>query len=251
MNYPLIRPKFYFSLFNDIVNFIKTPHNKPDLEKSFKLKVYETLGLFILKLVFLIPVVLFFVFVYDPENIQSVNMTDRFSPIALLWVGGFILPLVEEIAFRLSLIFKPLYLSLSSSALLYYFLTKAIFHTKISAVDESFVLRISLALSFGGFLFLILNIKTVKEYLTDFWNAHFRIIYYCACLVFAWLHIYKYEFIWLNIFLLPILTLPQLFSAIIYGYTRVSFGFRYPLIVHITMNTIAIALSFLSISDLI
>ncbi|QKX05837.1 hypothetical protein HN014_13275 [Aquimarina sp. TRL1] len=251
MNYPLIRPKFYFSLFKDIVSFIKTPHNKPDLKKSSKQKVYETIGLFILKLVFLIPVILFFAFVYDPKNIQSVNMADRFSPLALLLVGGFILPLIEEIAFRLSLIFKPLYLSLSSSALLYYFLTKAIFHTKISMVDESFALRISLALSFGGLLFFILNIKKVNEYVANFWTAKFRIIYYCSCLIFAWVHLSKYELIWVNILLLPIITLPQLCSAIIYGYTRVSFGLRYPLLLHITMNTIAITLSFLSASDLI
>lgn len=251
MNHPLIKPKFYFSLLKDIANFIKTPHNKPNLEKSPKLKAYETIGLFILKLVFLIPVVLFFALVYDPENIQSVSLAERFSPIALLIVGGFILPFVEEIAFRLSLIFKPIYLSLSSSALFYYFLTKAIFHTKISAVDESFVLRVSLALLIGALLFLILNAKTVKEYVTHLWDAHFRIIFYGTSLVFAWMHISKYELIWLNVLLLPILTLPQLFSAFIYGYTRVSFGFRYPLILHFTTNTIAITLSYLPTSDLI
>jgi len=251
MNYPFIKPKFYFSLLKDIVNFIKTPHNKLNLEKSPKLKAYETIGLFILKMILLIPIVLFFALVYDPKNIQSVKMAERFSPIALLLVGGFILPFIEEIAFRLSLIFKPLYFSISSSALLYYFLSKAIFHTKISMVDESFTLRVSLALLFGGLLFLILNVKTVKEYMTNFWNAQFQIIYYCSCLIFAWMHISKYELIWVNILLLPIITLPQLFSAIIYGYTRVSFGFRYPLILHITMNTISISLSFLSISDLI
>ncbi|NQZ77419.1 MAG: hypothetical protein HRT61_15160 [Ekhidna sp.] len=251
MSYPLVKPKFYFSLIRNIVNFLKAPQNQPDLEKSAKLKSYETIGLFILKMVFLIPVVLFFALVYDPENIQSDSMADRFSPIALLLIGAFILPLVEEIAFRLSLIFKPLYFSLSSSAMMYYILSKAVFQTKISAVDESFVLRVALALSFGGLLFLVLNISRVKEYMTNLWNSQFPIIFYCSSFVFAWMHISKYELIWLNVLLLPILTLPQLFSAIIYGYTRVYFGFRYPLILHFTTNTIAILMSFLPLSDLI
>ena len=251
MNYLLFRPKYYVSLFKDVINFIKTPHNKPDLEKSVNLKVCDTIGLFILKMILLIPLIFFFALVYDPENIQSSSMTDRFSPIALLLIGGFILPLVEEVAFRLSLIFNSIYLSLSSTILMYYFLTKAIFYTKISAVDDSFILRVSISIFFGVLIFLILNIKMVKEKVAEFWSSHFRSIYYISCLIFAWIHISKYEFIWINILLLPILTLPQLLSAIIYGYTRVSFGFRYPLLLHITMNSVAVGLSLLPSSDLI
>ena len=251
MDYPLIRPKYYASLFKDVFSFIKKPHNKPDLEKSVKIKIYDTIGLFILKMILLIPVVLFFALVYDPQNIQSVSMAKRFSPIVLLIVGGFLLPFVEEVAFRLSLIFNSIYFSLSSSALMYYFLTKAVFHTKISAVDESFILRTSIALIFGILIFLILNIESVKEKFTKFWSSHFRSIFYISCLIFAWMHISKYEIIWMNILLLPIITLPQLLSAIIYGYTRVSFGFRYPLFLHISMNTISIGLSLIPLSDLI
>lgn len=251
MNYRLIKPKYYISLFKDVLSFIKTPHNQPDSEKSISLKICDTIGLFILKMILLIPLVLFFAFIYDPENVQSTNMAERFSPIALLFIGGLLLPLVEEIAFRLSLVFNSIYLSLSSSVLLYYLLTKAVFHTKISLVDESFVLRVSVALSFGTLLFIILNLKTVNAKVAQFWHSHFRYIFYISCLVFAWMHISKYEFIWVNIILLPIITLPQLLSAIIYGYTRVSFGFKYPLLLHTSMNTIAIGLSLLPFSDLL
>jgi len=251
MDYVLVKPKYYISLFKDVLNFIKTPHNNPDLSKSIKLKIRDTFGLFILKLILIIPLLLFFALIYDPENIQSINMAERFSPIAFLLIGGLILPLIEEIAFRLSLVFNSIYLSLSSSALIYYFLTKVIFHTKISAVDESFVLRISIAIFFGVLILIILNLKTVNEKVAKFWRSHFKYIFYISCLVFAWMHIYKYEFIWLNLLLIPIITLPQLLSAIIYGYTRVSFGFKYPLILHITTNTIAVGLSLLPFSDLL
>ncbi len=249
MSFPLIRPEYYLSLFKDIVRFIQSPHNQPDLEKSATLKVYDTIGLFILKMIFLIPVLLFFGLIYDPPNVQSSDMAERFSPLALLLVGGIVLPLVEEIAFRLSLLFKPLYLALSSSALLYYLLTKVVFHTKISAVDDSFVHRLVLALSFGVLLFFILHIKAINERVAHFWDAHFPGIFYTLCLIFAWMHISKYEISWLNILLLPILTLPQLFSAFIYSYTRVLFGFKYPLILHVTMNSIAIGLTLLPFAD--
>lgn len=251
MNYPLIKPKYYFSLFKEILNFIKNPTNEKNRTKSTKQKIYDTIGLLILKMLFMIPVVLFFAVVYDPENIQKGNMSERFTPIVLLLVGVVILPFLEEALFRLSLIFKPIYLALASSVFFYYILTKLVFYTKISSVDESFFIRVAVSTSLGIVLYFIFNIKSIKNELIIFWSNNFRGIYYIACLVFAWLHYSKYELNWTNTLLLPILTLPQLMSAIIYGYIRVSFGFRYPLLLHMSNNLIGFSVSFLLSTDLI
>lgn len=250
MNYPLIKPKYYFSLFKEILNFIKNPKNEKDRTKSTKQKIYDTIGLLILKMLFLIPVVLFFA-VYDPENIQKGNMSERFTPMVLLLVGVVILPFLEEVLFRLSLKFKPIYLALTSGVFCYYILTKLVFHTKLSAVDESFLIRIVISISLGFVFYPIINIKSVKKSLSKFWTQNFRSIYYVSCLVFAWVHYSKYELNWANTLLLPILTLPQLMSAIIYGYIRVSYGFRYPLLLHMSNNLIGFSMSFLFAMDLI
>jgi len=250
MNYPLIKPKYYYFLYRDIFNFIKQPHDKTGIEKSTRFKIYDTVGLYLLKFIFLIPVILFFAVVYDPENIQSANMTERFSPAMLLLVGGIILPFLEEIGFRLSLVFKPVYLALSSGVWTYYFLTKAVFSTKISMVDESFLLRVIISVLLGALLYLIFNLQSIKKKLASFWVANFRGIFYFVCIVFAWMHITKYEITLLNVLLLPILTLPQLFSAIIYGYIRLSFGFIYPLVLHMGMNTAVISISLLTQSSM-
>jgi len=251
MNYPLIKPKYYFSLFKEIIRFIKNPTNIKNLEKSTRIKIYDTIGLLLLKALFLIPVVLFFAIVYDPENVQSGNMSERFSPLGLLIVGVLILPFIEEVLFRLSLKFKPIYLSLTSGVFVYYILTKLVFHTKLSAVDESFLMRVGASIFSGIILYSVFNIKSVKNRLIKFYSLHFRSIYYVTCVVFAWIHISKYELNWTNVLLLPILTLPQLFSAIVYGYIRVSFGFRYPLLLHLTNNLIGFGLSFLFSTNLI
>lgn len=249
MTYPLARPGYYYSLFREILNFIRRPKNVPNTEKPVRIKIYDTIGLYLIKLVFLIPVVLFFALVYDPENVQSVRMMDRFVPPMLLLVGGIILPLVEEIGFRLSLKFRPVYLAASLSVFMYYFLTKAIFDTNISLIDESFTIRALSSFATGIVVFPVFSISSVKEKLTSFWNKHFRSIFYLSCIIFAWMHISKYEITFLNVLLLPILTIPQLLSAIIYGYTRVSFGFKYPLFLHMSVNLIAISLSLLPFTD--
>lgn len=251
MKYPLVKPAYYFSLFRDILNFIKTPTLQEQKEKPTRLKIYDTIGLFIVKMVCLIPVVLFFAVVYDPENVQSTRMAERFTPLVMVLVGGMILPLVEELAFRLSLRFKPVYLALSVAVFFYYILTKLIFQTKISAVDETFMIRAGISLGFGLLLWPLFSSTLFKAALGRFWQNNFRYIYYASCIVFAWIHISKYEIIWLNVLLLPILTLPQLFSALINGYTRVAFGFQYPLLFHMANNLIAIGLSLLSVGDMV
>lgn len=245
MKYPLVKPAYYFSLFRDIRSFIKNPLLQEKTDKPTHFKIYDTIGLFIVKMVCLIPVVLFFAVVYDPESVQSASMAERFTPLMMLLVGGFILPLVEEVAFRLSLRFKPIFLALSLAVFLYYILSKWVFSAKISAVDDTFLIRGGISLIFGLLLFPIFNYPYIKAALSRFWENNFRFIYYGSCLVFAWIHLAKYEIIWLNVLLLPILTLPQLFSAFINGYTRVAFGFQYPLLFHMANNVIAVGLSLL------
>ncbi len=164
MNYPLIKPKYYFSLFKEILNFIKNPKNEKNRTKSTKQKIYDTIGLLILKMLFLIPVVLFFAVIYDPENIQKGNMSERFTPMILLLVGVVILPFLEETLFRLSLKFKPFYLALTSSVLCYYILTKLVFHTKLSGVDESFIMRVVISISLGLIFYPIITIKSFKNH---------------------------------------------------------------------------------------
>lgn len=249
MNYPLITPKYYVSLFNELIGFIRRPSLEEAMDKSTWQKVYDTIGLYLLKFVLLLPVVLFFAFVYDPQNVQHGKLSERFVPWALLLVGGFILPFVEEIAFRLSLRFKPGYLALSLSVISYYILTKLVYHTNISLVDESFLYRVGISIGIGLFLYPLITRNTIRGLLAAFWSQHFRAIYYTTCLFFAWVHITKYELNLTNLLLLPILTLPQLLSALIYGYIRVSFGFLYPLIFHIATNLLAIGLSLLPFAD--
>lgn len=251
MKYPLVKPKYYVSLLREITHFIKWPNAEENHTKSVKMKVYDTLGLYFLKIIGLIPLVLFFAVVYDPEDVQGVSMLERYSPFTLVLVGGFVLPFVEEIAFRLSLRFRPFYLALSSSVFMYYVLSKLVYSARISAIDESFVLRFTISILFGLTLFATISFTNLKDTLARFWGRHFRVIYYLSCIVFAWIHITKYELNTLNLLLLPILTLPQFMSALINGYTRVAFGFQYPLIFHISNNLVGIGLSFLPMSDLI
>ena len=254
VKYPLIKPKYYANLFKELAQFIKNPRFVLNTEKSTRIKIYDTVGLFVLKIFFLIALAMVMALIspwFDPENITKSNMSERFSIPMFLLVGGFILPLLEEVCFRLSIRFKPLHLALTLAVVCYYLLTKAVYATSFSMIDESFVIRAFSSLAFGFIVYLISSIQKVKFSLAYFWQMNVKWIYYISCASFAWVHIFNYELSLVNLILLPIITLPQLMSALINGYTRLAFGFQYPLLFHFTNNVIAIGISQLPFSDLL
>ncbi len=244
-SYPLIKPKYYASLVRDLMNFINSPSYNLLIEKTVKSKIYDTIGLFLIKVVFSLTVASLLQLMYEPENLTSVSMAERFSPLLLLVVGGIVLPVFEEITFRLSLKFNPIYFALTSGTFTYYILTKAVFKSRLSLADDTFWYRVITALIMVLLAYVVSNGKSVKLVLKRFWQKHFKILYYLSCISFAWLHIFNFELNLTNFLWLPILTLPQLFSATIAGYTRVAFGFQYPLLIHMFTNILFIGLTFL------
>ena len=247
ISYPLIKPKYYLSLINDLYNFIKSPNYKTGQEKSTRNKVYDTIGLFLIKVVFSVVVASLLQFIYDPENLTSTSMAERFSPLLLLLVGWIVLPLFEEVTFRLSLKFNPIYLALTTGGFSYYILTKAVFKSRLSLIDDSLWYRVITAVIIVLITYAVCRKKNICLVLRQFWEKNFRVIYYLSCLSFAWLHIFNFELSLVNLVWMPILTLPQLFSATIAGYTRVAFGFQYPLLVHMITNIFFLSLTFLPI----
>lgn len=246
--YPLIKPKYYKSLLIDLVNFMRRPIDKPSIEKSARHKVYDTIGLFFIKIVFSITIATLLQFIYEPENQTSASMSERFSPLVLLLVGGIILPVFEEITFRLSLKFSPINFALTSGTFTYYIMTKAVFKSRLSLVDDTFWYRVIVAVIILLIAFMISNRGPIRQILQQFWKIHFKLIYYVSCISFAWLHIFNFELNLINLLLLPILTLPQLFSATIAGYTRVAFGFKYPVLLHMITNTLFLSLTLLPLN---
>lgn len=222
------------------VGYPKTFHYK---KLSVTQKISVSFFLLLVKFAFSLLIAGLIGIFYEPKNLTDQSMSDRFSPVVYLAVGGLILPFFEEALFRLSLIFKPIYLSLSLACGIYYVSTKILFNSKLSLIDETFLIRIILALAVGMISFLIFRKYLIARFLTKFWKNNFRLIYYTSTIIFAWLHVFNFEPSLKNLLLTPILTLPQLSSGLISGYLRVRFGFLYPLILHVGTNSILIGLS--------
>lgn len=242
----LLDIKFLKATFIDFFKFLFQPSIELIIaEKSITQKVLISFILFVLKISFSVTIAIIIGAFYEPRNLTDTSMSSRFTPLIYLLVGGLLIPVFEEILFRLSLIFKPIYLSFSSAAATYYILTKLVFKVKLSGYDDTFFMRLSVALIIGILIYFLTSKNSVKSYLNHFWIKNFKSIYYISCILFAWLHIFNFELNLTNLLLLPVLTLPQLFSATIAGYTRVRLGFQYPLLLHVLTNSTVIGLSIL------
>ena len=236
--------KYYQFLLN-FFDFVKSPKISCESSVKDQDKIAESVTLFIIKFLFSILVAFIIGIFYDPQNLTDKSMSERFSPLLYLLVGGMLLPLFEETLFRLFLVFKPIYLALSSACFGYYFSTKLVFDSRLSLIDDTFFYRVGIGALFGCLIFIIVRNQKLKTQLRAVWTMKFNFIYYTSAVMFAWLHLLNFELNYINILLTPILTLPQLFSGLVTGYLRVKFGFLYPLSFHILTNSILIGLSIL------
>lgn len=242
---PFFKFRRYYQFVFNFLAFVKSPKTSFAPKLTIGDKLAESITLFLLKFIFSIAIASLIGIFYQPQNLTDKSMSERFTPIVFLLTGGMILPLFEEVMFRLSLIFKPIYLVLSSVCLGYYLCTKLIFNSRLSLIDDTFSYRIGIAILLGSLVFIVLNNQNVKKRLQSLWVKKINLIYYASAILFGWLHILNFELNYLNLLLTPILTLPQFFSGLITGYVRLKFGFLYPLTFHIFTNSILIGLSIL------
>ncbi|MCE7995514.1 MAG: CPBP family intramembrane metalloprotease [Roseivirga sp.] len=249
MKLKLLNPQHYYSEFRQLTKFVITPVYDSNRELSISQKISGTWTLFVVKTVLTVLIGIVMGLVYDPVNQTTNSMAERFNPAALLMVGVFILPLLEEVAFRLSLKFKPVYLALTLGVLGYYISSKAIYQAKLSDVHHHFENRMIIVLAIMFIAYPLFSLPKVKKVLDQFWKNNFKWILYVSSFGFAWVHIFNYELSLEHLLLMPVITLPKLVGALSYGYARVNYGFVYSFAIHICNNSIGFMVSTLFGSD--
>lgn len=246
MKLKLINPRHYFNEFKQLSKFVITPVYNSNNALTIGQKITGTWTLFVVKILLTIVFGVSIGIFYDPENRTTISMAERFSPPALLLISVFALPLLEEIAFRLSLEFKPIFLAMTLGVLGYYIASKAIYNAKLSDVHHDFNVRIIIALTILIVSYPLFSIPKITRGLKLFWENNFRWILYVFCLGFAWMHIFNYELTFEHLIMMPVITLPKLVNALCYGYVRINYGFTYTLAIHVCTNSIAFLANTLS-----
>lgn len=249
MKLKLINPKHYFNEFKQLSRFLINPVYDSNKTLTMPQKIEGTWTMFVVKFILAIIVGVSIGIFYDAENLSKSNMAERFSPLVLFFLTILVLPLLEEVAYRLSLKFKPIFLALSLSVLTYYIVSKGVYHTKLSDVYDHFMERCLISLSIVIVTYPLFSIPKIKKGLELFWKNNFRWVFYSFCLVFAWSHIMNYELTLEHLLLMPLITMDKLISGLCYGYARVHYGFIYSFAIHMLNNSIGFIVSMLLISN--
>lgn len=226
---------------SEFFEFLQRPHYQISVKKRTNifitaLKIYF-LSLLILGLINSLNLLILSKFLTLPID-ESLAIPSSLKD--KLWIYFIIVvilaPICEEVIFRLSLIFDPLYIALSIStliALIVYKLTNVIFFI----------------ISFFLIFFLINRLASIfKSILFLFWKKNFKYIFYTLSLLFGLVHISNYEFVGVTqYFIALILVFPQIAVGFILSYTRLFYekGFFICIIFHVLMNLISVSLFFL------
>lgn len=165
----------------------------------------------------------------SPDN--HVEDTLRYGVLFNFLIVALLGPLLEETGFRLSMKFSKLNLFLTGSVLSY-FLVNVLLGVKNYDFSKDILFRIAIALSSGALLLLLANWQ--EGWFCAVWETRFRLIYYLFTGVFMLAHASNFKAI--DWYLIPVVTLPQLMGAIIYGYVRMNYGFKYGLTLHALHN---------------
>lgn len=222
------------NLVNEIKQYLKNPDtNRYNFETSAK-KVKAFLQVFLL---YILPVILLSVL----TGIIRWKFSIEFKQVELsdglfLVFNLLIIPVVEESAFRLPLVYNRISLSISSFFISYFFISVLIAR---NALDLSNYLLLRFAISIIiSFVFLII-IKLRNQFFLNFWKKNNKVIFYIFLILFTIRHFDMYVLNWTMIFLLPIVVLPQLYGGILLSFTRIKYGFLHAVMLHVMVNFIA------------
>jgi len=230
---------------SEFFQFLQNPHYQGVVKKETNvlitaLKIYF-LSLLILGLINSLNILILNKFLTLPID-KSLSI-----PLLLedkLWIYFIIVvilsPIIEEVIFRLSLIFNPIYFALSVS------LTIALIVHKIS--NNIYSLS-----SFFLFFFLTRRLTEIyKSSFNSFWIKNFKYIFYFLSILFGLVHLSNYEYSGLLQYIIaPVLIFPQLCLGFILSFTRIYYekGFLICVIFHVLMNLISVSIFLLQNSQ--
>ncbi|MEJ7692370.1 hypothetical protein [Daejeonella sp.] len=239
MKLRFVNPKHYYIEFLKFKNYILNPVYIESNKNTILQNISGTWNIVVIKIILTIIVGIVATLIYDPVNKTTERWLELYSTGTIFLLSIIIFPLLEEIAFRLSLKFRQVYLSLTLGVLAYYMVTKGFYQTKLSNIDNHFEIRLMIGVLTILIPYAIITSNPkIKSGLDRFWKRNFKWVFYFFCITFAFIHIFNYELNLKHLLLLPLITLPKLVSAITYGYVRMHYGFIYSLGLHMFSNSL-------------
>lgn len=168
-----------------------------------------------------------------------INFQSNDFPLFYFWaINIMIIPIIEETAYRLPLVYRRLNISLSSLFISYTLISYSFGHNILNCDDGLFI-RITVSVIFMCIVYFLLGFENINKRLVRYWSQNQRIIFYIFLIAFTVRHLDTYELSGASIALSPILLLPLFFNGIFLSFIRIRFGFIYSILFHVMINIAA------------
>lgn len=218
--------------FSSFFRYVKSPTL---IEDKQELTIFQTLKFILVSYILLM---LANVFIALPVFVllDSFDLTPQYSQVLPhILIVAFIVPIMEELTFRLPIVFRRETV-LISIVLFLFIISRSILKNYLYA---SLIAGAALAI-----LALIFYYKPfgIKGKFDRFERKHFRFIFYFYALLFGLLHITNFTFSspW-QVLVSPLIVIPQLIYGFVFGYMRATYkwGLVIAIGTHILINLIA------------
>ena len=241
-----LRLSWHRQSLRDLLAFLRRPRDVAAAGLDTGTRLAQTLSVLLIKIIAGLLVALAVgVFDIDPPNVSHGRLQSLHAPWLLLLIGAGLLPLVEEIAFRLALRFRPLAVGLAAGVFAYYAMTKIVFATRISDIQVGFGWRLTAFAVVAVAVTAWLRAPAWQRRAQQFWQQHFAALFYASALAFAAVHLFNFRPALHQLWVMPLMVLPQLIAGLCYGFIRIRHGFHYAYGAHAASNGLAIMLSLL------
>ena len=154
------------------------------------------------------------------------RLFESMPPVSLFLLGAVLIPLLEECLFRLPLRPRLANWAIAASIAIWY---SVLWFARLS---QPWLVAVAAGLaSFNLYLQLRRSKRVIFQ---SFYEKHPRIVFYLAVALFGAAHITNYDReVWLW---LPLLVLPQTIIALLLGFVRLRYGFKWALFTHAFHN---------------
>jgi len=213
----------------DFINYLKNPVEDYKLPIN---KIWSVVLIFCL--IYVLAILISFIGGLLPQDQLPESSIRKMPEVLPLWFVLIILPMIEELSFRLWL--KRTTVNILISSVFFFWIIVSFFLSDVAYSTDRLVLRCLVALAAGA-LFTLVFRKTILK-------AKYPVIFYISVALFALEHSHNYVDIagfWSVVSIVLILA-KHAVSGMFYGYVRVGYGILASYLCHLVNNLPVIAL---------
>ena len=219
----------------ELIKFLRNPSATTVLEQKDTLNILRTLLiLLITQFVFMVIIMTIILMMSDVSTSVISDIKDQNSGVRSFLLIVVFVPIVEELIFRLPLLFRPVFISISFSMLAFFICGHI--STEIFNSENGIYWQTLTAILFAYFIYNYCTRN--KESIQCFYSKKIKILVWFSILLFALFHVVNFGISNKSILLAPLLTLPQLVNGSILTYARLKYGFIYAIGYHSFNNLI-------------